>query len=100
MKAIQYSLLAILLICCTDLATQDIDQLINGFKSPPDSAKPGVYWYFMDGNINRESLTKDLESMKQAGISNLMYLEVNVGVPRGDVDFFSDEWQQLFAHAV
>ncbi len=100
MKAIQYSLLAILLICCTDPGTQDIDQLINGFKSPPDSAKPGVYWYFMDGNINRESLTKDLESMKQAGISNLMYLEVNVGVPRGDVDFFSDEWQQLFAHAV
>jgi hypothetical protein len=39
----------------------------------------------MDGNINRESLTKDLESMKQAGIGNLMYLEVNVGVPRGNV---------------
>jgi len=54
----------------------------------------------MDGNLTRESMTKDLESMKAAGISNLMFLEVNVGVPRGKVDFFSEEWQLLFTHAV
>jgi len=71
-----------------------------GFSNPPASAKPGVYWYFMDGNMNRESITKDLESMKKAGIDNLIFLEVNVGIPRGKVDFLSDEWQDLFKHAV
>jgi hypothetical protein len=25
--------------------------LIKGFRNPPPSSKPGVYWYFMDGNM-------------------------------------------------
>jgi hypothetical protein len=68
--------------------------------NPPDSARPGVYWYFMDGNLDREAMTADLESMKQAGIGYVLFLEVNVGVPRGKVDFLTDEWQELFKHAV
>jgi len=74
--------------------------LAKRFKNPPDSARPGVYWYFMDGNLNREEMTADLEAMKKAGIGNLVFLEVNVGVPRGPVDFMSEQWQNLFAHAV
>jgi len=100
MKTYYVPILFLLLFCGLSLKSQSIRDLEKGFSSPPDSAKPGVYWYFMDGNITEESLTKDLESMKQAGIGNLMYLEVNVGVPRGKVDFFSEEWQRLFAHAV
>ncbi len=71
-----------------------------GFVTPPDSARPGVYWYFMDGNISRKGMTEDLESMKQAGIGSVIFLEVNVGIPRGPVIFLSDEWQDLFKHAV
>ena len=70
------------------------------FRSPPDSARPGVYWYFMDGNSSRQGMTADLESMKEVGLGNLVFLEVNVGVPRGPVDFMSEQWQALFAHAV
>ena len=92
--------LSIMIILSFAVSSQNISEMTKGFASPPDVAKPGVYWYFMDGNINEESLTKDLESMKKVGIGNLMFLEVNVGVPRGDVDFFSEEWQRLFVHAV
>ncbi len=76
------------------------NELARRFQNPPDSARPGVYWYFMDGNLDREEMTADLESMKKAGIGNLVFLEVNVGVPRGPVDFMSEQWQNLFAHAV
>ncbi len=76
------------------------DALKQTFLNPPDSAKPGVYWYFMDGNLDREEMTKDLESMKEAGISNLIFLEVGIGVPRGSVDFMSEDWQDLYVHAV
>ncbi len=31
-----------------------LDDLTEGFRNPPDSARPGVYWYFMDGNLDRE----------------------------------------------
>ncbi len=86
-----------LLPCCLTLSP---DKLKDNFQNPPDSAKPGVYWYFMDGNLSREEMTKDLGSMKEAGISNLIFLEVGIGVPRGPVDFMSEEWQDLFVHAV
>jgi hypothetical protein len=76
------------------------DPLKEGFLSPPPEARPGVYWYFMDGNIGREAMTADLESMRKAGIGWVLFLEVNVGIPRGPVDFLTDEWQDLFAHAV
>jgi len=76
------------------------DRLEGEFLNPPDSARPGVYWYFMDGNLSREGMTADLESMKEVGLGNLVFLEVNVGVPRGPVDFMSDQWQDLFVHAV
>lgn len=77
-----------------------INNLKSSFENPPDSSKPGVYWYFMDGNISEKGMTEDLESMKKVGIGNVVFLEVNVGIPRGDVDFFSEEWQRLFVHAV
>jgi hypothetical protein len=91
----------LLLVSCGFLAHDCLaDELAEQFQTPPDSARPGVYWYFMDGNLDREAMTADLESMKEAGIGNLVFLEVNVGVPRGPVDFLSDSWQELFAHAV
>ena len=77
-----------------------LSTLKTNFLNPPDSARPGVYWYFMDGNMSKEAMTKDLESMKAAGIGNVLFLEVNVGIPRGTVDFLSDQWQEMFTHGV
>jgi (4-O-methyl)-D-glucuronate---lignin esterase len=79
---------------------RDLSELRSGFMNPPDSARPGVYWYFMDGNLSAKGMTEDLESMKAAGIGNVVFLEVNVGVPRGTVDYLSDEWLDLFKHTV
>ena len=61
----------------------------KNFVNPPDSARPGVYWYFMDGNLNGKEMTADLESMKAAGLGNLVFLEVDIGMPKGPVKFMS-----------
>ncbi len=76
------------------------DRLAAGFASPPESARPWVYWMWMDGNLTRNGLTADLEAMKQAGLGGVVICEVNVGVPRGPVEFMSPEWRSLFAHVV
>jgi len=70
------------------------------FQSPPTDARPWVYWYFMDGNMTREGITADLEAMKAQGIGGAIFLEVDIGIPRGPVAFMGDEWRQLFVHAV
>nr|WP_294895157.1 glycosyl hydrolase [uncultured Pedobacter sp.] len=97
-KTLLFFLLTLVLLGCT--AKRDYISLKNGFKNPPIESKPGVYWYFMDGNISKSGITKDLEAMKSAGIGSVLFLEVNIGIPRGNVDFLSEEWQNLFAFAV
>lgn len=95
-----WTLISFLLFCCSPKETSenDLSHLMEIFKSPPHEAHPGVYWYFMDGNLDKEAMTKDLESMKAVGISHVVFLEVNVGIPRGKVDFMSDEWLDCFAY--
>ena len=97
-RKIFYFSLLVAFSSCTKHGKDDL--LKQGFINPPDSARPGVYWYFMDGNLNQEGMTADLESMKKAGIGYVLFLEVNVGIPRGNVDFLSEEWQELYKHAV
>ena len=76
------------------------DELAAGFVRPPDSARPWVYWMWMDGNLTREGITADLEAMRAAGLGGVVICEVNVGVPRGPVEFMSAEWRSLFKHVV
>ena len=76
-------------------------ELESNFLNPPDSARPGVYWYFLDGNLNGKEMTADLESMKAAGLGNLIFLEVAIGEPpMGPVAFMSPKWQELFVQSV
>lgn len=75
-------------------------RLERDFASPPAAARPWVYWFVMDGNFTREGITADLEAMRRAGIGGLIFMEVNVGIPRGPVAFMSPEWQDLWRHAV
>lgn len=81
-------------------ATVRTDELIAGFRQPPASARPWVYWFIMDGNFSREGITADLEAMRRAGIGGAILMEVDVGIPRGPVKFMSAEWRALFRHAV
>ena len=80
--------------------TPEADSLARAFAQPPASARPWVYWMWMDGNLSREGITADLEAMNRAGIGGVIIMEVNVGIPRGTVNFMSSEWRTLFKHAV
>lgn len=89
-------LLAVLVQC---VAVSHAGDLYRQFTHPPDSARPWVYWYFMDGNLSREGLTADLEAMAVAGIGGAIFLEVGIGIPQGPVRFMSPQWRELFTHA-
>src|SRR3569833_66194 len=96
----KFLLFALAMHCSLCRLHAQIDSIYTHFKQPPPSARPGVYWYFMDGYRTKAAMTADLESMKRVGIGNVAFLEVNVGVPRGPVDLLTEEWKELFKHAV
>lgn len=77
------------------------DDLQRNFGSPPDSAEPWVYWFWMNGNVTREGITADLEAMERVGIGGVLIMEVARGkLDAGPVVFGSEEWRELFKHAV
>jgi hypothetical protein len=68
------------------------------FRSPPQSARPWVYWFWLNSNLTREGITADLEAMKAAGIGGVLIMEVDQGAPVGPVAFASPKWRELFKH--
>lgn len=76
------------------------DGLEQGFARPPASARPWVYWFWLNGNISREGITADLQAMRRAGIGGVLIMEVDQGAPPGPVPFASARWRALFRHAV
>lgn len=75
------------------------DTLVATFETPPEEARPWVYWMVMDGTLTREGITADLEAMKQAGIGGAIIMETDQGIPRGPTQFMSSAWQELIRHA-
>jgi (4-O-methyl)-D-glucuronate---lignin esterase len=98
------SLCAILATLCLITAacapTPKPDPLKEGFVKPPDSARPWVYWFWLNSNITREGITADLEAMKRVGIGGVLIMEVDQGAPVGRAAFMGDEWRGLFKFAV
>ena len=74
------------------------DSLADGFAQPPDSARPWVYWFWINGNLSREGITADLEAMRRVGIGGVLIMEVD-GQPQGPVAFGTEPWRALFRFA-
>jgi hypothetical protein len=79
-----------------------VDTLGSGFKTPPLSARPRVWWHWMNGNVSKEGITADLEWMKRVGIAGAQVFDVGVGTPQvvdHPIHFMTPEWKEAFRHA-
>jgi hypothetical protein len=98
-KQILIAMLALCIVACAAPVPVE-DNLANGFVRPPDSARPWVYWFWLNSNITREGITADLEAMKRVGIGGVLIMEVDQGAPVGPAAFMGAEWRELFKFAV
>ena len=71
--------------------------LADEFRDPSEETKPWCYWYWLNGDISKEGITKDLESMAKVGIKRAMI--GNVSMEDGPVKMFSPEWYDATRHA-
>jgi hypothetical protein len=53
---------------------QYLDSIRNSFNSPPDSAKPSVYWWWLFNRVDKEGITRDLEEFRAKGISGVILI--------------------------
>jgi len=71
--------------------------LEDGFRNPPEETKPWCYWYWLNNDISKEGVTKDLEAMARVGIKRAMIGNIEGG---GPVKMFSPEWYEVTHHAL
>jgi len=74
------------------------------FKNPTSSSGVHAWWHWMDGNITREGIRKDLEAMAQQGITQVTILNVGMYGMQfqnlKNIKFDSPEWYEMFRYAL
>jgi hypothetical protein len=84
------------------LAHTSDDGLSRGFLSPPNSAKPRVWWHWMNGNVTKEGIRLDLEWMNRIGIGGLDCIDASIATPQvvpHRLVYMSSEWKDAFRYA-
>ncbi len=63
-------------------ATFSKDTFYAGFVAPPNSAKPRVWWHWMNGNITKDGIRKDLQWMHRVGIGGFQNFDASLLTPQ------------------
>lgn len=82
---------------------QSSSELQKTFLSPPDEARPRVWWHWMNGNITKEGIRKDLLWMQRAGIGGIHHFDAGLYTPQiteQKLDYMTPAWQEAFGYAV
>ena len=80
-------------------AQESRDELLKGFINPPVASKPLVWWHWMNGNITKEGIAKDLLWMNRIGIGGFMNFDASLGTPqivKKRLTYMTPEWIDAF----
>lgn len=81
-------------------------QLKENFKTPEPAYGVNCWWWWLNGNVTKAAITKDLEAMKSRNFQGAMVFDAGGHNQRGNRDipagplFGSDEWNELFVFAL
>ncbi|HEX7654298.1 MAG TPA: glycosyl hydrolase, partial [Verrucomicrobiae bacterium] len=82
------------------------DALVAGWQNPPNEARLKAYWWWLNGNVTKESITRDLEEMKAKGFGGAVLFDANGAAQDGNAEvphgptFFTPEWRALYLHTL
>ena len=89
-----------ILYCQTNQGYFTQDSLLINFMNPPKVAKPRVWWHWMNGNITKDGIKKDLDWMSKTGIGGIQNFDASLFTPvvvKEKLSFMSPEWKDAFA---
>ena len=78
------------------------DPLEAGFQTPPNEAKPRVWWHWMNGNVTKEGIRLDLEWMHRIGIGGFQNFDASLfgdKVVDQRLVYMTPEWKETFRYA-
>ncbi len=90
---------SLLIIKCSGPSKESGANLESGFRNPPESAKPRVWWHWMNGNISKEGIKADLLWMKRTGIGGFQNFDAGLASPQvveKRLVYMTPEWKDAF----
>jgi len=90
---------ALLLSGCGGWENEGVNKLYTGFQSPPNSAKPRVWWHWMNGNVAEDGIRKDLAWMNRVGIGGFQNFDAALMTPQiveKRLTYMTPEWKEAF----
>ncbi|MGF4042023.1 glycosyl hydrolase [Paenarthrobacter nitroguajacolicus] len=81
---------------------QSSEVLWSEFVDPPDSARPHVWWHWMDGNVDLEGIRADLRWLHSVGVRGVQAFDGALGSPlvvEEAVIPGSEQWREAVALA-
>lgn len=76
----------------------------DDFLNPPQSSQINTWWHWISGNVSKDGITKDLESMKKQGVKQATILNIGSGMgaklDMPQVKFNSPKWYEMFQFAL
>jgi hypothetical protein len=84
------------------MAAEPADALAADFQNPPDTARPRVWWHWMNGNITEDGIAKDLQWMHRIGLGGVQNFDASLSTPQiveRRLIYMSPEWKDAFRFA-
>jgi len=86
------------------ISLMNLADLSRNFASPPGSVRSSCYWWWFNGLVDKEGISRDLEEFHAKGMGEVLLVNSAGGL--GGVPFpqgarlFSEEWKELYRHAM
>src|SRR5438067_253466 len=71
----------------------------KGFVNPGNTARPRVWWHWINGNITQDGIRKDLLWMKRSGIGGFQNFDAGLITPQivsRRLLYMTPEWKDAF----
>ncbi|MDR2038466.1 MAG: glycoside hydrolase family 2 [Bacteroidales bacterium] len=94
---------SIIILSGCSSSSAEFSTIERDFISPPESVQTSIYWYWINDNISKEAVVKDLQSMKKVGINRAFIGNIGLSqqeYPYGNVKLFTDEWWEIMHTAL
>lgn len=102
-KRLAAASLCLCFISTASFAQNAVDPLKKGFEDPPQSARPRVWWHWMNGNITKEGIQLDLEWMHSVGLAGYQNFDAALQTPqvvKKRLVYMTPEWKDAFKYAI
>lgn len=82
--------------------------LEENFRDVPVADRPWAYWWWINGHVDKETISSDMEAMRRVGFGGLLMFDArgywddkgHLVLPKPKMEFMSPEWREMLKFGI